>query len=82
MKKSICWNISLSKLKGEKIIYVLVNLNADLVYKEQPEYFILTEEEVQANFKPIKTGRVYLDNNNTLRLGFKNAWNKFEYSDE
>ena len=81
-KKSICWNISLSKLKGEKIIYVLVNLNADLVDKDHPEYFILTEEEVQTNFKPTKSGRDYLDYNNAVRLGFKNAWIKFEQDDK
>lgn len=81
-KKSICWNISLSKIKGEKLMYVLVNLHADLVNEEHPEYFILTQEEVQMNFKPTKSGRDYLDYNNAIRLGCKNAWHKFEADDE
>ena len=36
-RKSICWNISLSKLENDNMIYVLVNLNADTL--ESPEYF-------------------------------------------
>ena|ERR1035438_6533060 len=44
-KKSICWNISLSKIKDHSVTYILVNLNAD--FFEQPEYFILTEAEVK-----------------------------------
>lgn len=74
-KKSICWNISLSKLKGQSIIYVLVNLNADTY--DHPEYFILTEKEVSKHFKPTKSGRDYLDYNLAISLGFQNNWDKF-----
>lgn len=74
-KKSICWNISLSKIKGQSIIYVLVNLNADTF--DHPEYFVLTEKEVSKHFKPTKSGRDYLDYNLAKDLGFQDKWDKF-----
>ena len=73
-KASICWNLSLAKLKDQKIMYVLVNLNADTL--EQPEYFILTETEVKKHFKATKSGRDYLDYKLAERLGFQNKWEK------
>lgn len=74
-KASICWNISLSKLQNQSVIYVLVNLNADTL--QPPEYFILTEDEVKQNFKPTKSGRDYLDYNLAVRLDFMDKWDKF-----
>lgn len=73
--KSICWNISLSKIGNLKAIYVLVNLNADTL--ENPEYFILTEKEVKEHFKETKSGRDYLDYNEAKRLKFQDMWGKF-----
>jgi len=75
-KKSICWNISLSKLKGESIMYVLVNLNSDTY--SPPEFFVLTEKEVTRHFKPTKSGRDYLDYNFALDLDLKDRWDKFD----
>lgn len=80
-KKSICWNISLSKIKGQELLYVLVNLNADKL-DESPEYFILTEEEVKTHFKATDSGRDYLDYNLAQKLGFQNQWQKFYYFKE
>lgn len=74
--KSICWNISLSKLDDLKAFYVLVNLNADTL--EAPEYFILTEAEVKKHFKPTKSGRDYLDYNEAKRQGFQDRWEKLK----
>ena len=74
-KKSICWNISLSKLGGLSVMYVLVNLNADSL--EHPEFFILTEKEVKKHFKPTKSGRDYLDYNLAIKLDLQNKWDKF-----
>src|SRR5215218_3827592 len=65
-KASICWNISLSKLQGQSVMYVLVNLNADTL--EQPEFFVLAEEEVKKHFKPTNSGRDYLDYNQAKKL--------------
>lgn len=73
--KSICWNINLSKIKGQSIMYVLVNLNADTC--DHPEYFVLTEKEVEKHFNPTKSGRDYLDYNLAKNLGFQNNWDKF-----
>jgi|SRR6185312_11851037 len=73
-KRSICWNISLSKIQDHSITYVLVNLNSDSL--EQPEYFILTETEVKEHFKPTKSGRDYLDYNFAKKLDIQDKWNK------
>jgi len=73
-KKSICWNISLSKVGILKAIYVLVNLNADTL--DIPEYFILTEKEIKQHFKPTKSGRDYLDYNQVIRLDLQDKWDK------
>jgi len=75
-KASICWNISLSKIQGYSLIYVLVNLNADNY--SQPEYFVLTEKEVKKYFKSTKSGRDYLDYNLAVRLGLQNGWEKLD----
>ncbi len=75
-RASICWNISLSKIAGHSVIYILVNLNADSL--ESPEYFILTEAEVKENYKPTKSGRDYLDYNAAIRLGLKDRWEKIQ----
>jgi predicted AAA+ superfamily ATPase len=72
--KSICWNISMDKLDPKNILYILVNLNADSL--EQPEYFILTENEVREHFKPTNSKRDYLDYNYAKKLGFQDAWHK------
>lgn len=72
--KSICWNISLSKIGNLKAIYVLVNLNADTL--ESPEYFILTEKEVKQYFKETKSGRDYLDYKEAKKLNFQDKWEK------
>lgn len=74
-KASICWNISLSNLKDQSVIYVLVNLHADSL--DHPEYFILTEKEVKKHFKPTKSGRDYLDYNLAKKLDVQNKWDKF-----
>ena len=81
-KKSICWNINLTKLKDNKLMYVLVNLNADLLQDKNPEYFILTADEVRASFKSTDSGRDYLDYNHAVNLGYKDAWFKFEDYDD
>lgn len=73
-RKSICWNISLSKIEGHHLCYILVNLNADTL--ESPEYYLLTEEEVRQHFKPTKSGRDYLDYSVAQRLDFQNRWDK------
>jgi len=73
-RKSICWNISLSNLENDNMIYVLVNLNADTL--ESPEYFILTEEEVKKHFKPTNSGRDYLDYNPAKKMDLENRWDK------
>lgn len=75
-RKSICWNISLGKIKDHALLYVLVNLNADSL--ETPECFILNEQEVKQHFKPTKSGRDYLDYNSAVRLEFKDQWDKFQ----
>lgn len=75
-KKSICWNISLTKIKGQSIMYVLVNLNADTF--DHPEFFVLTEKEVIKHFKPTTSGRDYLDYNFAIKLDLKDKWGKFE----
>ena len=72
--KSICWNISMDKLDPKNILYILVNLNADSL--EQPEYFILTENEVREHFKTTNSKRDYLDYNYAKKLGFQDAWHK------
>jgi hypothetical protein len=77
-KKSVCWNISLSKIENRGYLYVLVNLNADNL--DHPEYFILTEEEVKQNFKSTKSRRDYLDYGMAVKLGMKDTWCKFESS--
>jgi len=71
---SICWNINLSTLKNESLVFVLVNLHADSL--NHPEYFILTYDDVKANFKPTKSNRDYLDYNLAKKLGFQNRWEK------
>jgi hypothetical protein len=71
---SICWNISLSKIEGNAVIYVLVNLHSDTF--QPPEYFVLTDEEVKEHFKPTKSGRDYLDYNYVLKHDFKDRWDK------
>ena len=73
-RKSVCWNISLAKIDGTSMIYILVNLNADTL--EHPEYFILTEEEVRTHFKPTKSGRDYLDYRPANKLNLENRWDK------
>ena len=74
-RASICWNISLSKIEGYAVMYVLVNLNADKL--TTPEFFILDEREVKNSFKPTKSGRDYLDYNLAVRLDYKDKWEKF-----
>jgi len=71
---SICWNVNLSKLVDENLFFVLVNLHADTM--SQPEYFILSKNEVQQHFKPTKTGRDYLDYNYIKKLDFQDKWDK------
>ena len=83
-KKSICWNISLSKLGdrslsklgSESMMYVLVNLNSDTL--DHPEYFILTEDEVKLHFKPTKSGRDYLDYTPAKKLDLIGRWDKIQ----
>jgi hypothetical protein len=77
-KKSICWNIIVSKIENRGYLYVLVNLNADNL--DHPEYFILTEEEVKRNFKSAKSQRDYLDYGMAVKLNIKDTWYKFESS--
>lgn len=73
--KSICWSISLAKITDENLIFVLVNLHAD-VTEQNPEYFILTCSEVKKHVKPTNSGRDYLDYNHILKLNYKNQWSK------
>ena len=73
---SICWNLSIEKLKDPSLIFVLVNLHADTL--QQPEYFILTAAEAKEYFKPTKLGRDYLDYNLAVRLNLnkEDKWDK------
>jgi len=71
--KSICWNISEESIR-EDIIYVLVNLNADSY--NQPEYFVLTSEEMDKHLKRVKSGRHYIDYNYVKRMNFIDSWDK------
>ena len=73
-RKSICWNISLSKIESHHLCYILINLNSDTL--ESPEYYILTEDEVRQHFKPTKSGRDYLEYSVAQRLNFQNRWDK------
>jgi hypothetical protein len=73
--KSICWNVNLSKLTDENLMFVLVNLHADETDKT-PEYFVLTSGEVKQHFKPTNSGRDYLDYNYILNQDFKDKWEK------
>jgi hypothetical protein len=73
-RASICWNISLAKIEGHSLFYILVNLNADTL--EAPEYFVLTETEVKAHFKATNSGRDYLDYNLAKKLGMQDQWQK------
>jgi hypothetical protein len=80
-KASICWNVKLEKIKQfkrdrtyDKVVYVLVNLNADSL--AQPEYFILSTQEMIKHVKPVASGRDYLDYNVVKRLRFKDQWQK------
>ncbi len=78
---SICWNVSLDKIKQfkkdktyDKVIYVLVNLHADTL--KAPEYFILTSTEMLKHVKPVNSGRDYIDYNLVKRLKFQDKWQK------
>lgn len=42
-RKSICWNISLSKIEGNHFCYILVNLNVDTL--ASPEFYILPRKK-------------------------------------
>lgn len=75
---SICWSVSLEKLNDPNLIFVLVNLHADSF--EQPEYFVLTAGEVKQHFKPVKSGRDYLDYNLARKLNLKDRWDKIVYT--
>lgn len=72
-KKSICWNIKRTSIR-ENLIYVFVNLNADTLV--EPEYFILTNEEIKIHLKTVKSGRDYIDYNYLKRLDFEDNWGK------
>ncbi len=72
-KKSICWNLKRTSIRMG-MIYVFVNLNSDTL--SQPEYFVLTSEEIKAHLKTVKSGRDYIDYNYLKRLGFENKWGK------
>lgn len=71
---SICWNINLSKVVDENLLFVLVNLHADTL--THPEFFILTKDEVKQHFKPTKAGRDYLDYNYVKKLNLQDRWDK------
>ena len=72
-KKSICWNLKRTSIR-ENLIYVFVNLNADTLV--EPEYFILTHEEIKEHLKVVKSGRDYIDYNYLKRLDFEDKWDK------
>ena len=71
---SICWNINLSKVVDENLLFILVNLHADTL--SHPEFFILTKDEVKQHFKPTKSGRDYLDYSYVKKLDFQDRWDK------
>ena len=74
-KKSICWNLSIKKIK-ETYLYVFVNLNSDTF--EVPEFFILTGLEALKFVKPTNTGRDYIDYNFLKnQTDSANRWDKF-----
>lgn len=74
-KKSICWNISLSKVSDPSMLYVLVNLNSDTM--DSPEYFILSTNEILQHVKPTKSGRDYLEYSQAKKLQLQDRWEKF-----
>ncbi len=66
--KSINWNVSIKNVRKD-VIYVPVNLHRDSLM--QPEYFVLTGNEMKKHLKPTKSGRDYIDYNYVKRLGFQ-----------
>ena len=71
--KSICWNVSESTLR-KGLIFVFVNLHVDTMV--QPEYFIMTNEEVDEHLKRTKSGRNYIDYNYMKRVDTQDRWDK------
>jgi len=71
--KSICWNVSESTLRTG-LLFVFVNLHVDTM--QPPEYFIMTNEEVDEHLKRTKSGRNYIDYNFMKRLGTQDRWEK------
>ena len=70
-KKSIGWPITEKKLTPG-IIFVFVNLNDH----EIPEYYILTTEEVSANFKQYSTRGILNLYSVKNKIEFKDRWDK------
>ena len=73
--KSLCWNVSLKKLQNPQMMFVLVNLNSDTL--ANPEYFILSTDEVRQYFKSTASGRDYLDYGPAKKLLLEDRWEKF-----
>ena len=71
--RSICWNVSESTLRPG-LIFVFVNLHVDSM--DAPEYFIMTNEEVDQYLKRTNSGRNYIDYNYVKRLGVQDRWGK------
>ena len=73
--KSICWNVSESTLR-EGLFFVFVNLHVDTM--QSPEYFIMTNDEVDDHLKRTKSGRNYIDYNYVKRLDVADKWSKIQ----
>jgi hypothetical protein len=72
-KSSICWNISRKRLK-DGIFFILANLNCDTF--NEPDYYILTNEEMDKNLKRVASERDYLDITPINNPNFKSRWDK------
>lgn len=72
-KSSICWNISRYKLK-EGIFFILVNIHADIF--AAPDFYILTNEEMDKKLKRVASERDYLDITPIHNEYFLDRWDK------
>ena len=73
--KSICWNVSEDTLRSG-LLFVFVNLHVDTM--RPPEYFIMTNREVDKHLKRTNSGRNYIDYNYIKRLNVQDEWSKIK----
>lgn len=71
--KSKNWNVSRSTL-GKGLIFVFVNLHVDTY--DAPEFFVMTDEELQSELSYHDSYRDYISYSKMKRLDVQNAWSK------